>query len=115
MTANSVAKLSLGLADNQALTVLCEHIGTGAPMIIFPRVNAAHARQPAWNDHLDRLRRAGVRLLYGPDFWPLYEPRAAGARDLPWPQIVEATTSEVTTLVSSAARPEPYSGRSALA
>ena len=45
MTANSVAKLALGIADNQALTVLCECVAT-VPMIIFPRVNAAHARHP---------------------------------------------------------------------
>ena len=47
MTANSVAKLALGNADNQALTVLRECVAT-IPTIIFPRVNAAHARQPAW-------------------------------------------------------------------
>jgi phosphopantothenoylcysteine synthetase/decarboxylase len=39
MTANSVAKLALGIADNQALTVLWESVAT-VPMIIFPRVNA---------------------------------------------------------------------------
>ena len=91
MTANSIAKLSLGIADNQALTVLCEHIGTDAPMIVFPRINAAHARQPAWTDHLNRLRSAGVRLVYGPEVWPLYEPRAAGPRTMPWDQIIAAT------------------------
>ena len=47
MTANSVAKLALGNADNQALTVLRECVAT-IPTIIFSRVNAAHARQPAW-------------------------------------------------------------------
>ena len=72
LTANSVAKLALGIADNQALTVLCENIGTQTPMIIFPRINAAHARQPAWDDHLTRLHSAGVHLIYGPDVWPLY-------------------------------------------
>lgn len=45
MTANSVAKLALGIADNQALTVLCECVAT-VPMIIFPRINAAHAGNP---------------------------------------------------------------------
>jgi hypothetical protein len=45
LTANSVAKLALGIADNQALIVLCECVAT-VPMIIFPRINAAHARQP---------------------------------------------------------------------
>lgn len=83
-TANTVAKLSLGIADNQALTVLCENIAT-TPMIVFPRINAAHARQPAWREHLERLNRAGVELIGGDDIWPLIEPRAAGGhRELPW-------------------------------
>lgn len=92
LSANSVAKLSLGIADNQALTVLCESIAQ-VPMIVFPRVNAAHTRQPAWNDHLDRLRSAGVELIYGDDVWPLAEPRTAGPRDLPWPAILDAISS----------------------
>ena len=70
LTANSVAKLALGIADNQALTVLCECVAT-VPMIIFPRVNAAHARQPAWTTHLERLRSVGVELIYGEHVWPL--------------------------------------------
>ena len=89
MTANSVAKLALGIADNQALTVLCECVAT-VPMIIFPRVNAAHARQPAWNDHLDRLRSVGVELIYGEHVWPLAEPRTAGPRELPWAAVLSA-------------------------
>lgn len=90
-SANTVAKLSLGIGDNQAMTVLCENIGTTTPMIVFPRINAAHARQPAWNEHLDRLRRAQVHLVYGEDVWPLMEPRAAGgSRQLPWPAIISS-------------------------
>lgn len=92
MTANSVAKLALGIADNQALTVLCECAAT-VPMIIFPRINAAHARQPAWNDHLDRLRSVGVQLIYGEDVWPLAEPRTADPRELPWAAILSAVKS----------------------
>jgi len=36
MTANSTAKVALGIADNQAVTVLNENIGRDAPMILFP-------------------------------------------------------------------------------
>ena len=86
-TANSLAKLALGIADNQALTVLCENIGT-TPMIVFPRINAAHARQPNWNTHLNSLRSVGIDLIYGDDVWPLAEPRQAGPRDLPWSAIL---------------------------
>jgi hypothetical protein len=90
MTANSTAKLALGIADNQALTVLTENIGTDAPMIVFPRINAAHARQPAWTDHVTRLKTAGVELIVGDHVWPLAEPRAAGHRELPWAAILSA-------------------------
>jgi hypothetical protein len=50
------------------------------PMIIFPRFNAAHARQPAWNDRLDRLRSVGVDLIYDEQVWPLAESGTAGPR-----------------------------------
>jgi hypothetical protein len=90
-SANTVAKLALGIGDNQALAVLCESIGT-VPMLVFPRVNAAHARHPSWQSHLDLLRSAGVKLLYGDEIWPLREPRTSGDRvPLPWARILEAT------------------------
>lgn len=96
-TANTVAKLALGIADNQALTSLCENIAA-TPMIVFPRVNAAHARQPAWESNLSGLRSCGVRLVYGVEVWPLYEPRAAPpGRSLPW----ESILAEVDDIVSS--------------
>ncbi len=91
-SANMVAKLALGIMDNQALTQVGEAIGThGLPVVVFPRVNAAHARHPAWKQHLAALREAGVSLVYGPDVWPLYEPReAAPGRGLPWSAILAA-------------------------
>lgn len=92
LTANSTAKLSLGIADNQALTVLCESMSV-VPMIVFPRVNAAHARQPAWDEHLNRLTKAGLDMIYGPEVWPLAEPRQAGPRDLPWATILSRITA----------------------
>jgi Flavoprotein len=90
-TANTVARLALGLTDNQALTQVCEAIGGGEiPVVMFPRINAAHAGQPAWNSHLAALRNAGVRLVYGEHVWPLYRPRAAPAdRELPWAAILD--------------------------
>ena len=92
-TANTVAKLALGIADNQALTLLCENVAT-KPMVVFPRINAGHARQPAWAEHVKALESAGVHLVYGADVWPLYEPRQAPpGRSLPWEAIVERTTA----------------------
>jgi hypothetical protein len=90
LTAGSTAKLALCLADNQALTVLSEGVGTSAPMVVFPSINAAHARHPAWPDHLARLRSAGVDLVVGDDVWPLAEPRAAEHREPPWAAVLAA-------------------------
>ncbi|MFJ7305516.1 flavoprotein [Streptomyces sp. NPDC099088] len=91
-SANMVAKLASGLMDNQALTQVGEAIGTvGLPVVVFPRVNAAHVRHPAWQRHIEALREAGVRLVYGPDVWPLYEPREAPrGRELPWAAVLDA-------------------------
>ncbi|MFF0052299.1 flavoprotein [Streptomyces sp. NPDC005498] len=91
-SANYVAKLATGIADNQALTQVGEALGTiDVPVVVFPRINAAHARHPAWEGHIETLRKAGVELLYGPDVWPLYEPREGPAvQGLPWATIMES-------------------------
>ncbi|MFF0291914.1 flavoprotein [Streptomyces sp. NPDC005262] len=91
-SANFIAKLATGIADNQALTQVSEALGTtGVPVVVFPRVNAAHARHPAWQGHIEALRRADVDLVYGPDVWPLYEPREGPeVRELPWTTIMES-------------------------
>ena len=45
----------------------------------------------AWRRHIAALREADVHLVYGPDIWPLHEPRAAPAgRDLPWGAVLDA-------------------------
>lgn len=96
-TANAVANLALGLTPNQALTQVCEALGARQlPVIVFPRVNAGHAGQPAWDDHLTALRKVGVHLIYGADVWPLDPPRPdPPARELPWPAILAATAAAV--------------------
>jgi phosphopantothenoylcysteine synthetase/decarboxylase len=93
-----VAKIATGIADNQALTQVGEALGTlGLPVVIFPRVNAAHARHPAWERHLSALREAQVRLVYGPDVWPLYEPREGAAeRSIPWAAVLDAADQAMT-------------------
>ncbi len=87
LSANSVAKLALGIGDNQALTVLSEALGT-TPMVVCPKVNAAHVRHPAWAGHVATLRRVGVVLVEV----ELVEPRAKpGGTPIPWEGIIEAT------------------------
>lgn len=89
-TANTVAKLALGIADNQALTQACEAIGNRLPVVVFPRINAAHAQHSAWNNHIAALRQTGVHLIYGDDVWPLHQPRSNPGRQLPWQHIKTA-------------------------
>jgi hypothetical protein len=89
-SANTVAKLALGIGDSQALTVLSEALRSTA-MIVFPRVNAAHVRHPAWAGHVATLRAAGVVLIE----WELMEPRTENGRLLPWDRIL-ATVDGLT-------------------
>lgn len=97
-SANYVAKLATGVADNQVLTQVSEALGTiGVPVVVFPRVNAAHARHPAWQGHIETLRKANVDLVYDSDVWPLHEPREGPeVRELPWPTIMESIQQAAT-------------------
>lgn len=66
-TANSLAKLALGIADNQALTALGEAVGAqGVPVVVRPQADDNQRRHPAWDRHLATLRDAGVHLADGP-------------------------------------------------
>ena len=63
------------------------------PIVVFPRINAAHARQPSWGGHIAALQRAGVHLIMGDDVWPLHEPRSAPGKELPWAAIIDTIVS----------------------
>ncbi|WP_433262593.1 flavoprotein [Actinosynnema sp. CS-041913] len=64
-TLNSIAKLALGMGDNQALTVLCEALGRRAPMVVLTRVGDEQSHHPAYRGHLAVLRAAGARVIGG--------------------------------------------------
>lgn len=73
-TANSLAKLALGIADNQALTALGEAIGAPTvPVVVRPQADENQRRHPAWTGHLETLTAAGVRVADGPTEEP-WEP-----------------------------------------
>jgi hypothetical protein len=66
-TVNSLAKLAMGIADNQALTSLGEAVGApGVPMVVRPQGDPNQRRHPAFAGHLAALRAAGVRIADGP-------------------------------------------------
>lgn len=62
-TANTLARLALGLADD-LLTTVC--LATRAPLLVAPAMNVNMYRHPATQENLDRLAKRGVRIL-GPD------------------------------------------------
>ena len=97
-SANTVAKLALGISDNQALTLVNEAIGTPeVPVVVWPRVNAAHTRHPAWDGHIKALHDSGVRLIYGDEVWPLAEPRAGmPGRRYPWEAVLDEASKAVS-------------------
>ena len=65
-TAGTVAKLALGIADNQAVTPVCEAIGARrVPVVVHPRASTGFTAHPAWAGHLAVLRSAGVRVVEG--------------------------------------------------
>ena len=66
--------------------------------MVLPYLNAAQAEHPALTESIDRLRRSGVRVLFGPDVLPLHRPRQGKQDQFPWhltlPAIKEATALE---------------------
>lgn len=62
-SANSVAKLALGIADNQALTVLGDVLGApGITIVVAYQIQDTRVHHPAWRRHLGALAEAGVTL-----------------------------------------------------
>ena len=98
-TAGSVAKLALGLADNQALTPVSEAVGGRVvPVVVLPCVSTWHTGHPAWDGHVAALRSAGVRVLLGDlpgDDVPPPRPPGAPARELPWGAVRRAVEAAV--------------------
>ena len=77
-TFNTINKFALGLADNCALTILCENLGRERPILIVPCVNQNHlARHPVFLKNLETLRSYGMNVLYDVAKYP---PR----NEVPW-------------------------------
>lgn len=62
-TFNTVNKAAAGMADNLALGVICEAIGSGTPLVIAPMVNNKLWEHFAWGTALASLRRARAMFL----------------------------------------------------
>lgn len=66
-TANLLAKLAHGLADDLVSTLL---LATRAPLLVAPAMNVHMWRHPATQANVERLRGRGVRFV-GPEAGPL--------------------------------------------
>jgi phosphopantothenoylcysteine synthetase/decarboxylase len=101
-TFNTINKWAAGISDTLALGLLTEAIGKRLPVIALPFVNAAQAEHPAFQGSIDRLRAAGVRLLYGPDVLELHEPGTGSQRVglFPWRLTLEALAASTARSAS---------------
>ena len=91
-TFNTINKWAAGISDTLVLGLLTEAIGKRLPVVALPFINAAQAQHPAFQASIDRLRAAGVQLLYGPDVLELHEPGTGSQRVglFPWRLTLEA-------------------------
>jgi phosphopantothenoylcysteine synthetase/decarboxylase len=75
-TLGTTCKFAAGIADTLVVSLLCELLGFGVPILLVPLLKPQLAAHPAFGEALDRLGKAGVRILYdpdapqGPDRWP---------------------------------------------
>lgn len=67
LTFNTVNKFARGLADNFAISLLCEMAGYDVPVVIVPHCKPQLARHPAFAASLSELRRMGVHVLFDPE------------------------------------------------
>jgi Flavoprotein len=76
-TFNTINKWAAGISDTLALGLLTKAIGKRLPVVALPFVNAAQAEHPAFQGSIERMRAAGMQLLYGPNVLELHEPAPA--------------------------------------
>src|SRR5713226_2902872 len=91
-TVNTINKWAAGICDTLALGILVEGIGKKLPIVALPFTNYAHAAHPAFEENIRKLRSWGVRILYGPDVYPLHAP-GTGSQHLdifPWNLTLES-------------------------
>jgi phosphopantothenoylcysteine synthetase/decarboxylase len=91
-TVNTIDKWACGICDTLALGILVEAIGKKLPTVALPFTNYAHGAHPAFTENIDKLRSWGVRVLFGPDVYPLHGP-GTGSQHLdifPWHLALES-------------------------
>ncbi len=91
-TANIIAKMAAGIADDLASTLL---MATDKPVLAAPAMNPRMWAHPATRRNVDQLRRDGV-LFIGPDVGEMAESGEAGAGRMVEPRrLLEAVEAEL--------------------
>src|SRR5580693_8973116 len=110
-TANILARMAAGLADDMATTVL---LATDKPVLAAPAMNVRMWHHPATRRNLGRLKDDGV-LFVGPESGPMACGEFGPGRMAEPPAIVEAIeqalAAEAAPSDSPLAAPGPLSGR----
>lgn len=88
-TANVIAKMSYGIADDAATTVL---LATEAPIVLAPAMNDGMWKNPATRENIERLRNRGAQIV-GPGVGFLAEGYEAVGRMAEPEEIVERVVS----------------------
>jgi len=91
-TYNTINKWAAGIADNYVLNQLAELTGLGARIVVLPFVNQGLAANQVFQRSIEKLRRAGVRVLFGPGEFEPHPPRTGGAAldTYPWDRALAA-------------------------
>jgi phosphopantothenoylcysteine synthetase/decarboxylase len=94
-TVNTINKWAAGIADSLPLGLLIEAYGMGKPIVAMPYTNSVMAQFPAFQESIEKLRKWGVKVLYGDDVVKLHPPgEGEGLRDgFPWHLGLEALES----------------------
>ena len=85
-TANTMAKMALGLADNLLTSTV---LASTAPLIIAPAMDAAMWAHPATQQHTRVLRERGA-LIVGPAYGRLASGHVGAGRMVEPPEIIQA-------------------------
>ena len=89
-TFNTINAWALGITSTFIVGVVAEGIGKGIPMITMPCVNAAYVVHPRFEQSVETLRGAGVRVLYGDGGFVPNQPGQGKPSAYPWHLALEA-------------------------
>jgi phosphopantothenoylcysteine synthetase/decarboxylase len=96
-TVNTINKWGAGICDTLALGLLVEAIGKRLPVVVMPFTNYAQAMHPAFDENISKLRSWGIKVLYGPDVYPLHAPGTGGQHldKFPWSLTLESLEQDL--------------------